>query len=152
LRGVAERQLKRTRGESSLRPTELVAEVYLKLVDSPVTAWENRAHFLGITSRAMRRLLVDLARSQAAPAGRRSSAIGGGRMPLDTASLDDVLMLEDAVARLDERQRRIVEYRFFGGMSEDEIGHLLGLSTQGVRREWIKARAWIYSALYPERD
>ena len=152
LRGVAEHQLKRGRGEGSLRPTELVAEVYLKLVDSPVSEWENRAHFLGITARAMRRLLVDLARSRTAPTGGKSSTIGGGRLPLDTASLDDVLMLEDAVARLDQQQRRIVEYRFFGGMSEEEIGHVLGISTQAVRREWVKARAWIYSALYPERD
>jgi RNA polymerase sigma factor (TIGR02999 family) len=153
LRGVAERQLKRTPGDGALRPTELVAEVYLKLVDSPVSEWKNRAHFLGITARAMRKLLVDLARTRNAqrPGDRGASSALGDRLPLDTASLDDVLMLEDAVAGLDLNQRRIVEYRFFGGMSEDEIAHVLGISTQAVRREWVKARAWIYSALYPGR-
>lgn len=152
LRRVAERQLRGERDGGPLRPTELVSELYLKLVDQLHGDFGSRAHFFGIAARAMRQLLVDLAR-------RRGADKRGGKLVATTltdnaavtnVNLDEVLALEDAVAQLDERQRQIVEYRFFGGMSEDEIAHLLGVSTRTVQREWIKARAWIYKSLYPE--
>jgi RNA polymerase sigma factor (TIGR02999 family) len=152
LRRVAERQLRGERDGGPVRPTELVNELYLKLVDQLHSDFANRAHFFGIAARAMRQLLVDLAR-------RRGARKRGGKVIATTLTesaavidvdLDEVLALEDAVAQLEERQRQIVEYRFFGGMSEEEIAHLLGVSTRTVQREWIKARAWIYKSLYPE--
>jgi RNA polymerase sigma factor (TIGR02999 family) len=152
LRRIAQRQLRGERDGGPLRPTELVNELYLKLADGSRPNWENRAHFFGIAAQAMRQLLVDLAR-------RRRAAKRGGEWSPTTLTdniagaeveLDEVLALEDAVARLEPRQRRIVEYRFYGGLSEEEIAHLLGVSTRTVQREWIKARAWIYSALYGE--
>jgi RNA polymerase sigma factor (TIGR02999 family) len=152
LRRVAERKLRGERDGGPVRPTELVNELYLKLVDQLHSDFANRAHFFGIAARAMRQLLVDLAR-------RRGARKRGGKVIATTLTesaavidvdLDEVLALEDAVAQLEERQRQIVEYRFFGGMSEEEIAHLLGVSTRTVQREWIKARAWIYKSLYPE--
>ena len=151
LRGVAERQLRGERDDGPLRPTELVNELYLKLVGQVPVGVEGRAHFFGIAARAMRQLLVDLARRRGA--GKR----GGDWTPTtlteraagNDPAMDDVLALEEALGRLDERQRTIVEYRFYGGLSEEEIARLLGVSTRTVQREWIKARAWIYSALYP---
>jgi RNA polymerase sigma factor (TIGR02999 family) len=150
LRRVAERQLRAERDDGPLRPTELVNELYLKLVGQLPAGVEGRAHFFGIAARAMRQLLVDLARRRGA--GKR----GGDWVPTTLTervagrddALDDVLALEQALAQLDERQRAIVEYRFYGGLSEEEIAGLLGVSTRTVQREWIKARAWIYSALY----
>ena len=150
LRRVAERQLRAERDDGPLRPTELVNELYLKLVGQLPADVHGRAHFFGIAARAMRQLLVDLARRR--DAGKR----GGEWVPTtltDRAaasgeSLADVLALEQALGQLDERQRAIVEYRFYGGLSEEEIAGLLGVSTRTVQREWIKARAWIYSALY----
>jgi RNA polymerase sigma factor (TIGR02999 family) len=151
LRRIAGGQLRRERDRAALRPTELVSELYLKLAGDVSDGWEDRAHFFAIAARAMRQLLVDLARRRdAAKREGHWMATSLGDHPADDVALDDVLALEDALSRLDERQRRIVEYRFFGGMSEEEIGRLLGVSTRTVEREWTKARAWIYRALYPE--
>ena len=154
LHRVAERQLRGERDGGPLRPTELVNELYPKLVDQLRFELENRAHFFGIAARAMRQLLVDLARR------RGSRKRGGDWMPTtlgeyaseEELSLEDVLSLEDALAQLDERQRQIVEYRFYGGMAEEEIAQLLGVSTRTVQRDWIKARARIYRELYPPAD
>ena len=151
LRRIAGHQLRGERNGGPLRPTELVNELYLKLVDQTPGAFENRAHFMAIAGRAMRQLLVDLARRRdAAKRGGDWVPTSLGDHPSDERSVEDVLALEDALSRLDERQRRIVECRFFGGMSEDETAQILGVSTRTVQREWLKARAWIYQALYPE--
>lgn len=152
LRAVAARQLRGERDGGALRPTELVNELYLKLAGSPAGEWEDRAHFYGVAARAMRQLLVDLARRRDAAkrgGGWIMTTLGDGTASTD-AGLEEVLALEDALAGLDERQRQIVEYRFYGGMPEQEIARVLGTSTRTVQREWTKARAWIYRALYPE--
>ena len=155
LRQVARRQLRRER-DGALRPTELVNELYLKLADQPAPDLASRAQFFGIAARAMRQLLIDLAR-------RRDAAKRGGAWVATTlddaaeralaieADFADVLALEDALAALDERPRAIVELRFFAGLGEAEVAETLGLSLRTVQREWLKARARLYLMLYGER-
>lgn len=150
LRRLARRQLGREGSPRSLRPTDLVHETYLKLVAGQAIDASDRAHFLAIAAHAMRQVLVDAARQ------RMAAKRGGGWKPTTlsdahwTADLapDDLLALNDALATLDERQRRVVECRFFAGMEEQEIAEALGTSVRTVRRDWVKARAWLYARLY----
>jgi RNA polymerase sigma factor (TIGR02999 family) len=150
LRSIAERQLRRESGDPVLQPTAIVHEAYLKLAGD-VGAASNRAHFLAIAARAMRQVLVDEARR------RQAHKRGGGQLAVtlsqgaDALTCDPelLLLLNAALDKLDARQREIVELRFFGGMQEQEIAELLGVSDRTVRREWVKARAWLYSELYP---
>lgn len=138
--------------DGALEPTALVHEAYLKLARSGGVRAADRAHFLAIAAAAMRQVVVDHAR------GMLSQKRGGGwkrtllRDDSASTTLDpaEVIALDRALAELDERQRRIVECRFFAGMEETEIADVLGISTRTVRREWVKARAWLYAALYPE--
>ena len=153
LKGVAERQLHRERDGHTLRPTALVHEAYLKLVQGPPLELRDRAHFLAIAARAMRQVLVEYAR-------RRSRVKRGGEWARTTLShepagleirLDEVLALDDALSRLgeiDEQAREVVELRFFGGLSEEEAGEALGVTPRTVRRAWARARAWLYRELY----
>jgi RNA polymerase sigma factor (TIGR02999 family) len=151
LRSMAERQLRRESGDPVLQPTVIVHEAYLKLAGD-VGAASNRAHFLAIAARAMRQVLVDEARR------RQAHKRGGGQLAItlsqgaDALTCDPelLLLLNAALDKLDSRQREIVELRFFGGLQEQEIAELLGVSDRTVRREWVKARAWLYSELYPE--
>lgn len=150
LRRLARAQMRREFGPATLDATGLVHEAYLKLAGRGVDA-ENRAHFLSIAARAMRQVLVDHAR-------RRKSAKRGGEWSRTTLSgtaepLDlepeDVLALDRALEQLDPRQRQVVECRFFAGMEETEIASVLGVSERTVRRDWVKARAWLMRALRP---
>jgi RNA polymerase sigma factor (TIGR02999 family) len=153
LRRVAHRELL-ARPSETLSTTALVHEVYLKLFDrESARDWKNRAHFLGVASIAMRGILVDLAR------GRVAEKRGGTRrrVVLDEAlvgSLEDrselLLELDDALTELagiDERLARVVECRFFGGMTEQETATALGITERTVRRDWVKARGLLYDAL-----
>lgn len=150
LRSMAERQLRRESGDPVLQPTVIVHEAYLKLAGD-VGAASNRAHFLAIAARAMRQVLVDEARR------RQAHKRGGGQLAItlsqgaDALTCDPelLLLLNAALDKLDARQREIVELRFFGGLQEQEIAELIGVSDRTVRREWVKARAWLYSELYP---
>ena len=154
LRAIARRQLRREEVGHTLQPTALVHDAYLKLVDQTQVGWRDRAHFFGIAARAMRQVLIDYAR-------RRSAAKRGGGVVRTTLSdqtlaldvpLDELLSLDDALTRLggvDARLRQVVEYRFFGGMAEEEIAEVLGVSTRTVQRDWLRARAWLYAELYP---
>lgn len=150
LRRLARRQLAREYGAVTLSPTDLVHEAYLKLAGGQLDA-ENRIHFMAIAARAMRQVLVDQARR------RRSQKRGAGAAPITlseardstfTVDPDELIALDAALEELDARQREIVEYRFFGGLEEREIATILGISDRTVRREWIKARAWLYRHLY----
>lgn len=151
LRRVAERQLRGAGARQALDSAELVNELYLKLEDQISVDWTGRAHFYAIAARAMRQILVDLARR------RRAAKRGGDAVPTTLSGkfipadvqLENLLALEDVLHRLDERQRLVVECRFFGGMTEVEIARALGVSTRTVQREWLKARAWLYHALHP---
>jgi len=151
LRGLARRELYRERQGHTLHATALVHEAYLKLAGSGMPA-SDRAHFLAIASRAMRQVLVDHAR-------RRKAVKRGGEMVCTTLTdggaqvefrPDEMIALDEALEQLDPRQRQIVEFRFFAGMEEKEVAEVLGVSDRTVRREWVKARAWLYRSMYPE--
>ena len=154
LRRLARAFLSRERGGHTLQPTALVHEAYVRLVDQTRVDWQNRAHFYGIAASMMRRVLIDHARAHIT--GKR----GGAAIHL---SLDDVqlpieqraaglLALDEALERLaamDERKCRVVEMRFFGGMTDEEIAESLGVTTRTVLRDWKKARLWLYRELSP---
>ena len=153
LRRLAHHHLTRESTGRTLSTTELVHEAYLKLIDQTRVAWNGRAHFLGVAAIAMRRILVDRARS------RRRLKRGGtsARVPIESIDLsaddraDLVVALDEALDRLrqlDERQARVVECRFFGGMTEEDTAEALGVGLRTVKRDWAKARSWLYAELY----
>lgn len=151
LRELADRQLRRERPGHTLHATGLVHEAYVKLAGGGAIGAADRTHFLAIAARAMRQVLVDHAR-------RRQAVKRGGGWAVTTLTdgaqvvefrAEEMLALDRAMGELDERQRSVVEYRFFGGMEEREIAEALGVSERTVRREWVKARAWLYRSLYP---
>jgi RNA polymerase sigma factor (TIGR02999 family) len=154
LRRLARRQLGYEYVERTLNPTALVHESYLKLGRAAMAA-HDRAHFLAIAARAMRQVLVDQARD------RKAAKRGGGAWDRTTLTdgawvgefdPDNMLALDDALGKLEPRQRQVVECRFFGGMEEQEIAVALGVSERTVHRDWIKARAWLYRYFYPDGD
>ena len=148
VRRLAQAQLRSERPSHTLNATALVHEAYLKLIVQDRVSWQNRAHFFAIAAQAMRRILVDYAR------GRLAQKRGGGAAIVtlndeiiatdsraeDIAALDDAL---ERLRRLDERQCRIVELRFFSGLTEKEVGSALGISEATVKRDWRMARAWL---------
>jgi len=152
LRQLAHQQL---RGESTghtLGTTALVHEAYLRLVDQRTTNWQGRVHFLAIAARAMRRLLIDHARR------RNAAKRGGGARHLDADILElpaeerAALLIEldaalEQLSAREPRQARVVECRFFGGMTEEETAAALGITDRTVRRDWVKARAWLHVRL-----
>jgi RNA polymerase sigma-70 factor (ECF subfamily) len=151
LRRIAGAYLRRERPEHTLPPTALVHEAYLKLVDQDRVRWRNRAHFFAIAAQQMRRILVDHARAH-----RAAKRGAGATIPLTDLDIADrqpevdVLELESALeklADLDPRQSRLVELRFFGGLSVDETATVLGVAPITVKRDWALARAWLYREL-----
>jgi RNA polymerase sigma factor (TIGR02999 family) len=149
LERVAERQL---RGARALTAAELVSELYLKLGDQLRGDWQGRAHFYAIAARAMHQILVDLARRR--DAAKRGGAwvattLSGKQLAADVSPAE-LLAIDELLGHLDERQRQVVECRFFGGMTDEEIAEALGVSARTVQREWVKARAWLYQALYAD--
>jgi len=153
LRSLAAAQLARERPEHTLRPTALVHEAFLKLSGTAVSA-EDRGHFVGIAARAMRQILVDHARKKGAGkrgGGWERTTLGSGDVAVEVdphAMLD----LDRAMELLDERQRRVVELRYFAGLEEREVAELLGVTERTVRRDWVKARAWLYAELYRDDE
>lgn len=152
LRALAGRQLRRESPGHTLEATALVHEAYVKLAVPEGAGWSDRAHFFAIASRAMRQVLVDHARRRGAR--KRGGAwarttLSGKPLGLDTDP-EELLALDAALEGLEPRQRQVVEMRFFGGMTEEEVAEALGVSDRTVRREWVRARAWLYAALYPD--
>ncbi len=147
LRGLAHAQLRRERSGHTLGTTGLVHETYLRLVDQTRVEWRDRAHFFGAAALAMRRILVDYARRNLA--ARRGG--GAQTLPLSEAAAaaarsDDLLALDDALDRLatvDARLSRVVECRYFAGLSDDETAEVLGVTKRTVQRDWAKARGWL---------
>jgi RNA polymerase sigma factor (TIGR02999 family) len=147
LRRIARRCLYGQRANHSVQPTELVNEAFLRLAGVQEVNWQNRTHFMAMSARLMRRVLVDLARS------RGADKRGGGavRVTLDDATTGiapnaDVIRLDDALQALgaeDDRKSRVVELRFFGGLTVDEIAATLQVSSKTVLRDWEFARAWL---------
>jgi RNA polymerase sigma factor (TIGR02999 family) len=143
LRLIARRRLAR-RGGSAVNATTLVHEAYLKLA-SRVPQATSRAHLLAIAARAMRQVLVDHARERQAMKrghGWRNTTLTDGVWSRELDP-DTLIALDDALARLEPRQRQVVECRFFGGLEEIEIAEALGVTTRTVHRDWVKARAWL---------
>lgn len=152
LRAIAARYFEREDSRHTLQPTALVSELYLRLAGCEKVHFKNRAHFFGTSATLMRRILVDYART------RDRQKRGSGDRPVSLAvvpevawELDlDLLLLDDALqalARLDPRQARIVELRFFAGLKNHEIAEVLGVSRTTVKREWETARRWLYRTL-----
>lgn len=155
LRAQAARYMAKERGNRTLQTTALVHEAYVKLVDQRSVEWQNRAHFFGIAAQLMRRILVDDARH------RRRNKRGGGVVPenLDDLAVAapalgvdaiDALALDRALQeleKLDPEQARLVELRFFGGLTLEETATVLDVSPATVKREWAIAKGWLYRAL-----
>lgn len=153
LRRTARRYLGRENPDISLQTSELINEAYLKLVDQRESDWQNRAHFFAVAARVMRNLLVDRARM------RRFAKRGGGAKKFSIEGIMiaapeqdvNVIDLHEALttlAQLDERKSRIVELRYFAGLSVEETAEVMGISVITVKREWLKAKAWLYQALH----
>jgi RNA polymerase sigma factor (TIGR02999 family) len=147
---MAERHLKGERPGHTLQPTAIVNEAYLRLVGPEGGDWQNRAHFFAAAARSMRRILVDHARAKGAK--KRG---GGNRVLLDTAIMVeprsvDLIAVDGALeklAALDAAQGRVVELRFFAGLTEAETAEALGISPATVHRKWLSAKAWLHRAL-----
>ena len=152
LKYLAKRHLRKQGQVHTLQATELVHEAYAKLSSGEGFKAESRPHLLAAASRAMRNLLVDHARNRGAQKRggdwvRVTLTDGVG---LRETSPEEILTLDHALDELEPRQRKVVECRFFGGMEESEIAQALEVSERTVRRDWVKARAWLYSQLYPD--
>ena len=152
LRRRAAAYLRRERAGYTLQPTALVHEAYLRLVDQNAATWQNRAQFLAVASQMMRRILVDRARAR--KAAKRSGRWARVTLDESVAELEprdvDVLDVDAAMtdlATFDARKGQVAELRFFGGLTLEETGRVLGLSVATVEREWKVARAWLYARL-----
>ena len=151
LRRVARRHLRDERDDHSLAPTALVHETYMKLVDQQRVRWQNRAHFFAMAARLMRRILVDHARTRAAAKRGAGRTVVLDGVDIETAPLNiDVLALDaalDKLAAVDERQSKLVELRFFAGLTVEETAAALDIAPITVKRDWAYARAWLFREL-----
>lgn len=153
LRKLAGGYLRKERDNHTLQPTALVHEAYMKLIDQTQVKWQNRAHFFGIAAQVMRRILLDYARQHKAE--KRGGAdenvsleddffIVQGEKSAELLALDEAL---ENLAKIDEMKAKIVELRYFGGLSVEETAEVLGVSTITVKRHWKMAKAWLYGQL-----
>jgi RNA polymerase sigma-70 factor (ECF subfamily) len=152
LRKIAARYLKGERSGHTLQPTALVNEAYLQLAGQMEKDWQNRNHFYAVAAQLMRRILVDYARQ------KKTAKRDGGRhkveltdaLAIADARLDEILSIDEALGRLaefDARRSRVVELRFFGGMTETEIANVLQVAPRTVKRDWNVAKAWLHGEL-----
>ena len=159
LRLIAARYMRREKGDHTLQTTALVNEAYMKLVNLKIANWQDRAHFYAVAARVMRRILVDHARKHIA--GKRGGGIDV--LPLNEAIVftpgrsSQIVQLDEALSRLaetDERAAKVIELRFFGGLSVEESAEVLNVSPRTVKREWMFARAWLRTefGLGPEEN
>ena len=148
LRQLAQSYMRRERAGHTLQTTALIHEAYLRLIDAKKTRLENRAHFFAVASRLMRQILVDFARSR----GYQKRGGGAQQVALDDAMVigqprdEDLVALDEALTALagvDERKARVVELRFFGGLTESEMSETLKVSPETVRRDWRLAKSWL---------
>jgi RNA polymerase sigma factor (TIGR02999 family) len=152
LHRLAMHHMRNERPGHTLQATALVNEAYLKLIDNREANWQNRAHFLAIASQAMRRVLIDHARSKRRvkrgglqqKVSLEDVVIAAEEQSYDLVALDSAL---DRLAKVDARQSRIVELRFFGGLSVEQTAEVLGISPKTVKRDWAVARAWLHREL-----
>lgn len=157
LRRLAKRHMNRENPAHTLQTSALINEAYLKLVNQQNVQWQNRAHFFAVAAQVMRHILVDHART------RNYAKRGGGafKLPLDEAAnlterrATELIALDDALrdlARLDERRSRIIELRFFGGLSLEETAEVMNISPSTVQREWRVAKAWLHHTIENKPD
>lgn len=152
LRRIAKMYLRREAPGRSLQPTALVHEAYMRLTDIKEVDWQSRSHFFALSATIMRRILVDRARAHRAQKrgeGWDAVSLNEAILPSPQRSAD-LVALDDALTRLavlDDRQAKIVELRFFAGMSEEEAGEALGISARTVKRDWRIAKAWLFKEL-----
>src|SRR5215510_8697481 len=157
LRQMADRYLRKERSEHTLQPTALVHEAYLRLIDQNQVSWQNRAHFFGVAAQMMRRILIDHAKSK----HREKRGGAATPMPLDEAidlsqtRVSELVALDDALtglATIDERKSRVVELRFFGGLSVEETAEVLKVSPDTVMRDWRLAKLWLLREISKESN
>jgi len=157
LRRLAGGYMRRERSDHTLQPTALVHEAYLKLVEQRSVDWQGRAHFFGIAAQMMRRILIDHARGHL----REKRGAGEKPVPLDEAlvfapeqSLELVRVDQslERLAQIDPRQSKIVELRFFGGLTVEQTAEVLGISPKTVKRDWSVAKAWLHGDLKTNHD
>jgi RNA polymerase sigma-70 factor, ECF subfamily len=157
LRRLAGNHFRGERPGHTLQPTALVHEAYLRLSNLKEIDWQSSGHFFAIAAQMMRRILIDHARSQ----GSKKRGGGWHAVELETVSigsaepLDHLLALDEALerlSRLDHRQARVVELKFFGGLTEEQAAIALGISTRTVKRDWRLAKAWLYQELNTEKS
>jgi len=155
LRALAGRYMQGERADHSLRPSDLVHEAFLRLIDTSRVSWQGKTHFFAVSARQMRRILVEHARARKAAkrgAGDRPVTLIESIVPSPGPSLD-VLALDEALTKLETlspRQSRVVELRFFGGLTIREAAHVLGISEKTLTLDWRVARAWLSRELHPE--
>jgi len=153
LRHLAHRYMEGQRPNHTLQTTALVNEAYLRLADQSKPNFTNRSHFFAVAAKAMRQILVDYAKAQQ----RQKRGAGASKVELDEAALispeqtSAILDVDEALEKLavlDSRKAHVVELRYFGGLNQDEIAEVLKISTVTVRRDWVFARAWLYTELH----
>ena len=153
LRHLAHRYMEGQRPNHTLQTTALVNEAYLRLADQSKPNFTNRSHFFAVAAKAMRQILVDYAKAQQ----REKRGAGASKVELNEAALispeqtSAILDVDEALEKLavlDSRKARVVELRYFGGLNQDEIAEVLKISTVTVRRDWVFARAWLYTELH----
>jgi RNA polymerase sigma factor (TIGR02999 family) len=157
LHRLAKSYMRKERARHTMQTTALIHEAYLRLIDAGQVEWRNRAHFFGVASRAMRQILVAMARER----GCQKRGGGARQVSLDEAMMidegrdEDLVALDEALgalAKIDARKAQVVEMRFFGGLTEEEISAALGVSTETVRRDWRLARSWLRRKLSGEQN
>jgi RNA polymerase sigma factor (TIGR02999 family) len=142
LHRLARGYMRRERAGHLLQTSALINEAYVRLIDWKNARWQNRAHFFGVAAQTMRRILVDFARRRPREQAALEEALAVAEKPdVDLVALDEALQ---SLARFDPRKARIVELRFFGGLSVEETAEVMKLSAVTVMREWSKAKAWLY--------
>jgi len=151
LRRMAGRYMRRESKGHTLQTSALVNEAYLRLVDQKSVQWQNRAHFFGVAAHLMRRILVDHARSRSrAKRGGGAQMVSLAEQAVTSKEVADVIALDDALknlAEMDPRKSQIVEMKFFGGLTTEEVAEVLKVTSRTVEREWRKAKAWLNRAI-----
>jgi RNA polymerase sigma-70 factor, ECF subfamily len=155
LRRLAGYYMRDERPSHTLQPTALVHEAFLRLVDQSRADWQNRAQFMGVAAQLMRRLLVDHARKRAAAKRGTPVTLDEERFNqgADIGQTEEILAVDEVLARLqdlDPQQAKVVEMRYFGGLSVEETAEAMGISTRTVKRDWAMAKAWLKMQLAPE--
>jgi RNA polymerase sigma-70 factor (ECF subfamily) len=153
LHRLAKSYMRRERAEHTLQPTALINEAYLRLANDDID-WQNREHFIGVAAQVMRRVLVDYARQHNAQmrGGGLKRVELQGELAISPERIDEVLSLDEALgwlAKENPRQARIVELRYFGGLSVEQTAAMLGIAERSVKRDWALARVWLFRKLRP---